>query len=100
MQFEGLDLRVILRKQTEGVEVRDGRGYPRGVITAERALALVRAGSFLGFGQPTRIRYIQATAGRTGLLGEDSVTTVGPEKHRREHHKQRSEAYGRQSLEN
>ncbi|MEO8593670.1 MAG: hypothetical protein ABI759_10125 [Candidatus Solibacter sp.] len=80
MQFIGNQLKSILERQQREVEVYDSRSYPRGTVKPTTALRLLELGSYVGIGNPKRIRAIRPLDGNMtiGQLHQASHTTVRP----------------------
>lgn len=66
------------------MEIKDGRGFIRGTVSAAKALQLARVGqtTFYGVGNRNRIRFLRATSGKVGFIAEDSTITIGRWKER------------------
>jgi hypothetical protein len=62
MQFDGEELRQILKRQTEGVEVYDAAGFARGELAAALA-ARMALSAYVGVGNRRRIRYLRPLKG-------------------------------------
>ena len=88
MQFEGSELRNVLRgQQKQAVEVFDRGGMMRGTLTPTEALKLVSGPiEFFGCGSPRRIRFVRPATGCVGIGSEASVTVLGNRKELKRHH--------------
>lgn len=80
MQFIGNQLKNILEQQQREVAVYDSRSYPRGSVKPATALRLLDLGSYVGIGNPKRIRAIRPLNGNMtiGQIHQASHTTVRP----------------------
>lgn len=80
MQFIGNQLKSILERQQREVAVYDSRSYSRGTVKPATALRLLELGTYIGIGNPNRIRAIRPLDGymTIGQLHQASNMTVRP----------------------
>jgi hypothetical protein len=95
MQFEGADLRFILRQQEHPtIEVYDRNGMLRGAVTPQTALTLCSGTTnWFGVGSLRRIRFLRSAVGCPSVLNVGSITTLGRDD-RKQHHRRHCAAFG------
>jgi hypothetical protein len=80
LQFIGNQLKSILERQQREVAVYDSRSYPRGTVKPATALRLLELRTYIGIGNPNRIRAIRPLDGymTIGQLHQASNMTIRP----------------------
>ncbi len=78
MHITGDQLTAILEAQREPVEIRNGRSYPIGTASPEKALGIVERGRFAGVGNAHRVRYIKPDDHCVGWSGGNHTTRRVP----------------------